>query len=182
MCSNESCSKCLWKTPATQRIVVFVISNVSNNSRCLGLTQGKAPSCSSLSCPIPSCLWMCHPLKLGILKQFYSLGLACEVIQSCVFLFAFQGKAQILSSWYRENDFTVNSHPVEIPTMSLQCFFLINIRKIANQRCGILKALTHKKTKKKRTVCVSARRKSKHQALINHLIYNPSKKLWAFYN
>lgn len=71
---------------------------------------------------------------------------------------------------------------MEIPTMSLQCFFLINIRKIANQRCGILKALTHKKAKKKRTVCVSARRKSKHQAVIYHLIYNPSKKLWAFYN
>lgn len=74
VCSNESCSKCLWKTPATQRILVFVISNVSNNSRCLGLTQGKAPSCSSLSCPIPQLSLDVSPTQNGYFEAVLQSG------------------------------------------------------------------------------------------------------------
>lgn len=59
VCCSESCSKCLWKAPATQGILVFVLSYMSDHSRCLGLTQGKAPSCSCTSCPIPQLSLLC---------------------------------------------------------------------------------------------------------------------------
>lgn len=62
---------------------------------------------------------------------------------------------------------------MDIPTVSLQCLWLTNIGKlqIRGVSCGLLKALTPIKWQKKRTVCVSTRRKSKHHAVINHLIH-----------
>lgn len=154
----------------------FLSFHVSNNSRCLGLTGGKVPSCSSRAVPFPSCLWMWCTLKLGVLKQFYTLGLACKVIQSCVFLFAFTRGRFRLWARVQEDDLIVNSQPSSLPHGDSHCAPAMPLSdkhwKIVNQRWELWASENShsQKVAKKRQQFV-LRQKSKHQAGINHLIH-----------
>lgn len=155
----------------------FLSFHVSNNSRCLGLTGGKVPSCSSRAVPFPSCLWMWCTLKLGVLKQFYTLGLACKVIQSCVFLFAFTRGRFRLWARVQEDDLIVNSQPSSLPHGDSHCAPAMPLSDKHWKNCksevgavGFWKLSLPKSGKKKTTVCV----KTKKQTPGWYQSFNPS--------